>query len=619
MPDQDPPHDPPQMGSLPEGLGRAIKVRRTGLDMSRKQLAQRAGLSYSYLAEIENGAKSPSSRTLDAIAEGLGLPLHELIHSAETWRTPLSEDELLYERVSASRWRSPAAAREDREAAEGIFELAEPFGEAETQAGDPSYEFDALSDPPSPRARERTRSLLGSPPMAQMRTTQELAPRAEPRNGVPPALLEEIQAGNCVAFVGAGFSSAAKLPAWGDLLNKIAAQARVSKATRKHVKERVSRSSAYALDEAAQVLEDEIGRPGFLAQLEALLGHPPMTDAMAQRVRWLQGIPFRSILTTNFDGILAGATPSHEAYREALRPDAYRWWEPRYWGDGEGAFTLKLHGDLSQTRPDDDSIVLTRRDYRRRIYEDPAYETFLRAVMATTTVLYMGFSFEDAYLNELRSEILALLGQRQESAPVAYAIVNDVPENTRHHFRHHEGIEILSYDTQGGKSFSGFDAHLGSIHEATNPLLRFARYLEHKRILWVDPHPENNELAFEHLAQAANAARRAKTALVTVATADEGLRELEQATDGPFDLVITHWGERAACDDAGRRLPTAVRLLTEMRSRDLRCPVAIFAAASDVERRKRAALGLGAQAYCYTFEALYRTIERVLSPGEDVE
>ncbi|MBW1684828.1 MAG: SIR2 family protein [Deltaproteobacteria bacterium] len=303
-----------------------------------------------------------------------------------------------------------------------------------------------------------------------------------------------------------------------------------------------------------------------------------------------------------------------------MRPGSYRWWEPRYWGEAQGAFTLKLHGDLAQRAHEEDTIVLTRRDYRRRLYEDPAYETFLRAVMATTTVLYMGFSFEDAYLNELRSEILALLGQRRESTPVAYAIVNDIPTGTRRHFRQHEGIEILSYDTQGGRDFSGFDAYLQTIHDATNPLLRFARYLEHKRILWVDPHPENNALAFERLAEAARVSGREGTALVTVATADKGLAELEAPRGGaPFDLVITHWGEGAARDDAGRLTPAAVRLLSGIRTRDLRCPVVIFAAAEGAEQRKPTALGLGAQAYCFSFEGLYRTLERVLALGEEKE
>ena len=446
------------------------------------------------------------------------------------------------------------------------------------------------------------------------------APRVEPQGVVPPALLDEIHAGNCVAFVGAGFSAAARLPTWGKLLEQVADRADVARATRRHVADRVEKGSAYALDEAAQVLEDDLGRERFLAQLQALLGQPPMTETMARRVAWLWGTPFRSILTTNFDGVLHGATPDHDAYRNALRPASYRWWEPRYWGEAQGAFTLKLHGDLAQRAREEDTIVLTRRDYRRRLYEDPAYETFLRAVMATTTVLYMGFSFEDAYLNELRSEILALLGQRRESTPVAYAIVNDIPTDTRRHFRQHEGIEILSYDTQGGQDFSGFDAYLQTIHDATNPLLRFARYLEHKRILWVDPHPENNALAFEHLAEAARVSGREGTALVTVATADEGLAELEAPRGGaPFDLVITHWGEGAARDDAGRRTPAAVRLLSGIRTRDLRCPVVIFAAAEGAEQRKPIALGLGAQAYCFSFEGLYRTLERVLALGEERE
>jgi transcriptional regulator with XRE-family HTH domain len=584
-----------QQGGIAEGLGRAIKVLRTGQDLSRRDLAERAGLSYSYLAEIENGAKSPSSRALLAIAEGLGLPAHELLEAAATWRTPLAEAEGLEPRVRTLRGRLGIVADERAtRVAEAPVELEEAAAPARREV------------PPTPHAAAARSPARGAP-----------EPLAAPRDPIPVDLLSEIQGGSCIAFVGAGFSAAAELPGWGELLTRVAASPRVSSEVREHVDERARRGSAYALDEAAQVLEDALGRRRFLEQLEAVLGHPRLTDTMARRVRWLHGIPFRTILTTNFDGILRGATTSHAAYRNALRPAEYHWWEPRYWGEPEGAFTLKLHGDLAQPERSDGNVVLTRRDYRRRLYEDPAYETFLRAVMATTTVLYMGFSFEDAYLNELRSEILALLGQRSESAPVAYAIVNDVPEETCRHFRRHEGIEILSYDSDGGRDFSGFDAYLGAIHDATNPLLRFARYLERKRILWVDPHPENNEAAFVHLADAARRSGRGETALVTVDTADDGLHELAAASaDAPFDLAITHWGEGAARDDAGRPTPAAVRLLSGIRSRDLRCPVLVFGARQDVERRKRTALGLGAHAYCFGFAALYQAIERILAPGE---
>jgi transcriptional regulator with XRE-family HTH domain len=590
---------------LSEGLGRAIKVLRAGQDLSRHDLAERAGLSYSYLAEIENGAKSPSSRALAAIAEGLGLELHELVEAASSWRTPLSEEEGLETRTWAPRMLA-AAPVEEIDAEASLEDATVDFA----QRLEPRGEMPAPTRAPKPRRAPVSRRGF------DLRQRLGIAPAPAPRDRIPPALLNEIQAGNCIAFVGAGFSAAAGLPGWGELLTLAAEQPEVSAETRAHIAERVTHGSAHALDEAAQVLEDELGRVRFLAQLERHLGHPSISDTMESRVRCLLGIPFRTILTTNFDGVLSGETTSHDAYRNALRPARYRWWETRYWGEAEGAFTLKLHGDLSRATPAE-SVVLTRRDYRRRLYEDPAYETFLRAVMATTTALYMGFSFEDAYLNELRSEILALLGQDRESSPVAYAIVNDVPEETRHHFRRHEGIEILSYDTDGGRDFSGFDAYLRAIHDATNPLRRFANYLEHKRILWVDPHPENNEAAFAHLAEAARGSGREGTALVTLESADAGLRALEAAAAEPFDLAITHWGEDAARDDAGRPIPAAVCLLSGIRARDLRCPVLVFASRRDAERRKRTALGLGAQGYCFRFQELYQAIERVLAPGDE--
>ena len=64
-----------------EALGRAIKLLRTEQGVERKELADRAGISYSYLAEIENGNKPPSSSVLVVLAEALGLRPHQ-IHAA---------------------------------------------------------------------------------------------------------------------------------------------------------------------------------------------------------------------------------------------------------------------------------------------------------------------------------------------------------------------------------------------------------------------------------------------------------------------------------------------------------------------------------------------------------
>ena len=66
-----------------EALGRTIQVVRTDQGLDRKDLADRAGISYSYLAAIENGKKPPSSKVLFAIAGALGLLSHELLASVE--------------------------------------------------------------------------------------------------------------------------------------------------------------------------------------------------------------------------------------------------------------------------------------------------------------------------------------------------------------------------------------------------------------------------------------------------------------------------------------------------------------------------------------------------------
>ena len=65
-------------------VGRAIRVIRTEHGMTRKGLAERSGLSYPYISEIETGKKSPSSKALRSIADAIGIPPHELLAAAET-------------------------------------------------------------------------------------------------------------------------------------------------------------------------------------------------------------------------------------------------------------------------------------------------------------------------------------------------------------------------------------------------------------------------------------------------------------------------------------------------------------------------------------------------------
>lgn len=437
----------------------------------------------------------------------------------------------------------------------------------------------------------------------------------------PRHLADEIIAGNCVAFVGAGFSAAADLPAWTELLRELAHE--VGDSLRSAIEVALDRDSgADGRYLAAQLLEDGLGRPRLIECLRDRLVVPRerLGPTMLRRLEILRRIPFRAILTTNFDNMLAGQVATRDTYVGALRPQRHRWWEQQFWVDHEGPLVLEIHGDLSQADAER-QLVLTRRDYRRRLYQDPGYQTFLRTVLSTRTVLYLGFSFTDAYLNELRSEVLSLLDFRHDSFPVAYAVVADSPPEVREFYRRHEGIELLDFrvaqHADGSRDFSGFDRWLEAIYEATSPRPRFARMLARRRVLWLDPHPENNFIVYRFFASIASeplAGQRPEPVAVTrVETAEQARDALLDARTRaqPFDLVLSHWGANEAASWHGELLANGPRLLAYMRSLDLRAPVVLFSARTDFAKRKRLALGLGAQAYCCSHQALFREIEAV--------
>ena len=72
-----------------EALGRAIKVERTAQGIERRELADRAGISYPYLSEIENGTKRAGPKPLLLIARALGVTQSDLIRIAEEQSAPL--------------------------------------------------------------------------------------------------------------------------------------------------------------------------------------------------------------------------------------------------------------------------------------------------------------------------------------------------------------------------------------------------------------------------------------------------------------------------------------------------------------------------------------------------
>jgi transcriptional regulator with XRE-family HTH domain len=81
-------------------LGREIRRRREALGLTLEQYAKRCGLTPNYIGTIENGHRDPSTKTVEALAQGLGIPPGELFGGTPELSAMAIEVGKLYERAT---------------------------------------------------------------------------------------------------------------------------------------------------------------------------------------------------------------------------------------------------------------------------------------------------------------------------------------------------------------------------------------------------------------------------------------------------------------------------------------------------------------------------------------
>ena len=59
-------------------FGNAIRGRRAELGISQEELAQRAGMTRTYVGEIETGRRNPALINIEKLARALGVPVAAL-------------------------------------------------------------------------------------------------------------------------------------------------------------------------------------------------------------------------------------------------------------------------------------------------------------------------------------------------------------------------------------------------------------------------------------------------------------------------------------------------------------------------------------------------------------
>jgi transcriptional regulator with XRE-family HTH domain len=63
---------------MSNALARNLRHRRVSAGLSQEDLAERTGLSQTWISRLETGGANPTMETLNTLAEGLSIRLHDL-------------------------------------------------------------------------------------------------------------------------------------------------------------------------------------------------------------------------------------------------------------------------------------------------------------------------------------------------------------------------------------------------------------------------------------------------------------------------------------------------------------------------------------------------------------
>jgi len=75
----------PRTSTPQRGLGKAIRFLREESGMTQKGLAERSGVSASWISRIEHGEVDPTWNTIARISEGLGIPMESVAKAEESF------------------------------------------------------------------------------------------------------------------------------------------------------------------------------------------------------------------------------------------------------------------------------------------------------------------------------------------------------------------------------------------------------------------------------------------------------------------------------------------------------------------------------------------------------
>lgn len=281
---------------------------------------------------------------------------------------------------------------------------------------------------------------------------------------------------NALALVGAGTSARMGFPTWTRLLDALDAlvEQHHPQPPKLRANRRKQTDLLWRAEEYRRLLSPE--------DYHSFIEHAFDDDAsrpLDESLRALVKLPFRHVLTTNYDALLERA---HQEVTDKPA-DVIEWSDARGLRElfsrlGDKAYTRRyvhLHGLAS--RPE--TVVLTDSDYMGRYARSLDAHRRLFALFATQQVVFIGFSLGDPELTALLREVRASMGPGPVRHFALLALREDESDTLeRRRLKEKFGVEPIFYPHTEDHS------HLGTLLRA----LQEGR--EDVGDLWTEPTPE---------------------------------------------------------------------------------------------------------------------------------
>ncbi len=194
----------------------------------------------------------------------------------------------------------------------------------------------------------------------------------------PEALFERVRSGNVVLCTGVRLAAAAGMPTWEQLLEKLSAKLEQGKDDVERLIE------ARQLLTVTGYLRRKLGTETFRETIQEAFG---ASKDPSNTHKWLHRIPFHAALSTGYDCLIERALQDKE--------------EPKVYSHTDGAklriaedlkhYVVKAHGDVERL----DDLVISARDYKRKIRANQPYHAFLQDLYRTRTLLLVGYHHDD--------------------------------------------------------------------------------------------------------------------------------------------------------------------------------------------------------------------------------